>query len=175
MRIPPDVHKETTEMDIPRSSARSEWCCLASRGLHPKRNLAAGRVTRIFTGLDNIARSCEVKTAFGKLSRTVVKLMHVYAKPSSRLGLGFVAPRMLMLMINFWVTELNLPPWHVLISLLWKMFWADLTGNLISLFEQNYAWENNWIESNTKRQIQDRKPNFLQGIRALSSVINSRN
>ena len=57
------------------------------RGIWP-----LGRVTRTFTGPDNIARSCEVKTALGKLNRPAVKLMHVYPKPTSRLGLGCVGP-----------------------------------------------------------------------------------
>ena len=45
-----------------------------------------------FTGPDNIARSCEVKTALGKLNRPAVKLMHIYPKPTSRLELGCVGP-----------------------------------------------------------------------------------
>ena len=57
------------------------------RGIWP-----LGRVTRTFTGPDDIARSCEVKTALGKLNRPAVKLMHVYPKPTTRLGLGFVGP-----------------------------------------------------------------------------------
>ena len=57
------------------------------RGIWP-----LGRVTRTFAGPDNIARSCEVKTALGKLNRPAVKLMHVYPKPTSRLGLGCVGP-----------------------------------------------------------------------------------
>ena len=57
------------------------------RGIWP-----LGRVTRTFTGPDNIARSCEVKTALGKLTRPTVKLMLVYPKPTTRLGLGFVVP-----------------------------------------------------------------------------------
>ena len=55
------------------------------RGIWP-----LGRVTRTFTGPDNIARSCEVKIALGKINRPAVKLMHVYPKPTTRLGLGFV-------------------------------------------------------------------------------------
>ena len=57
------------------------------RGIWP-----LGRVTRTFTGPDNIARSCEFKTALGKLNRPAVKLMHVYPKPTSRLGLGCLGP-----------------------------------------------------------------------------------
>ncbi|XP_075263975.1 uncharacterized protein LOC142355812 [Convolutriloba macropyga] len=57
------------------------------RGIWP-----LGRVTRTFTGPDNIARSCEVTTALGKLNRPAVKLMHVYPKPTTRLGLGVVGP-----------------------------------------------------------------------------------
>ena len=51
-----------------------------------------GRVTRNFTGPSYIARSCEVKTALGKLTRPAVKLMHVYPKITTMLGLGFVGP-----------------------------------------------------------------------------------
>ena len=47
------------------------------RGIWPP-----GRVTRIFTGPNNIARSCEVKTALGKLNRPAAKLMHVYPQTS---------------------------------------------------------------------------------------------
>ena len=57
------------------------------RGIWP-----LGQVTRTSTGPSNIARSCEVKTALGKLIRPAVKLMHVYPKPPSRLGLGSVGP-----------------------------------------------------------------------------------
>ena len=49
-----------------------EW---TPRGIWP-----LGRVTRTFTGPDNIARSCEVKTALGKLKRPAVRLAHVFPK-----------------------------------------------------------------------------------------------
>ena len=58
-----------------------------SRGIWP-----LGRVTQTFAGLDNTTRSCEVKTALGKIIRSAFKLMHVYPKPTARLGLGFVGP-----------------------------------------------------------------------------------
>ena len=57
------------------------------RGIWP-----LGRVTRTFTGPDNIARSWEVKTTLGKLNRTAIKILHVYPKPTSSLGLGCVGP-----------------------------------------------------------------------------------
>ena len=60
---------------------------LTPRGIWPLK-----RVTWTFKGPDNIARSCEVKTALGKLSRPVAKLMHVYPEPTTRLGLGFGGP-----------------------------------------------------------------------------------
>ena len=69
---------------------------LTPRGIWP-----LGRVTRTFTGPDNIARSCEVKTALDKLNRPAVKLIHVYPKPTSRLGLGCVGPEEVMPHINF--------------------------------------------------------------------------
>ena len=47
----------------------------------PRGSWPMGRVTRIFTGPDNIARSGEAKTALGKLTRPAGKLMHVYPKP----------------------------------------------------------------------------------------------
>ena len=50
-----------------------EW---TPRGIWP-----LGRVTRIFTGPDKTARSCELKTALGFLTRPAVKLQHVYPKP----------------------------------------------------------------------------------------------
>ena len=49
-----------------------EW---TPRGIWP-----LGRVTRTFTGPDNITRSCEVKTALGKLKRPAVRLAHVIPK-----------------------------------------------------------------------------------------------
>ena len=51
-----------------------------------------GRVTRIFNGSDDIARSCEVKNAFGNLTIPAVELVHAYTKPTPRLRLGFVGP-----------------------------------------------------------------------------------
>ena len=50
-----------------------EW---TSRGIWP-----LGRVTRIFTGSDKTARSCELKTTLGSLTRSAVKLQHVHPKP----------------------------------------------------------------------------------------------
>ncbi|XP_075255279.1 uncharacterized protein LOC142348000 [Convolutriloba macropyga] len=49
-----------------------EW---TPRGIWP-----LGRVTRTFTGPDKTARSCEVKTALGILTRPAVKLAHVFLK-----------------------------------------------------------------------------------------------
>ena len=49
-----------------------EW---TPRGIWP-----LGRVTRTFTGPDKTARSCEVKTALGFLTRPAVKLAHVFPK-----------------------------------------------------------------------------------------------
>ena len=50
-----------------------EW---TPRGIWP-----VGRVTRTFTGPDQTARSCEVKTALGLLTRPAVRLAHVFPKP----------------------------------------------------------------------------------------------
>ena len=50
-----------------------EW---TPRGIWP-----LGRVTRTFTGPDKTARSCEVKTALGFLTRPAVRLAHVFPKP----------------------------------------------------------------------------------------------
>ncbi|XP_075243931.1 uncharacterized protein LOC142338179 [Convolutriloba macropyga] len=50
-----------------------EW---TPRGIWP-----LGRVTRTFTGPDQTARSCEVKTALGLLTRPAVRLAHVFPKP----------------------------------------------------------------------------------------------
>ena len=50
-----------------------EW---TPRGIWP-----IGRVTRTFTGPDQTARSCEVKTALGLLTRPAVRLAHVFPKP----------------------------------------------------------------------------------------------
>ena len=47
----------------------------------PRKIWPLGRVTRIFTGPDKTARSCELKTALGSLTRPAVKLQHVYPKP----------------------------------------------------------------------------------------------
>ena len=49
-----------------------EW---TPRGIWP-----LGRVTRTFTGPDRTARSFEVKTALGFLTRPAVKLAHVFQK-----------------------------------------------------------------------------------------------
>ena len=49
-----------------------EW---TPRGIWP-----LGRVTRTFIGPDKTARSCEVKTALGFLTRPAVKLAHVFPK-----------------------------------------------------------------------------------------------
>ncbi|XP_075258499.1 uncharacterized protein LOC142350534 [Convolutriloba macropyga] len=49
-----------------------EW---TPRGIWP-----LGRTTRMFTGPDKTARSCEVKTALGFLTRPAVKLAHVFPK-----------------------------------------------------------------------------------------------
>ena len=51
----------------------AEW---TSRGIWP-----LGRVTRTFTGPDKTARSCEVKTALGLLTRPAVRVAHVFPKP----------------------------------------------------------------------------------------------
>ena len=50
-----------------------EW---TPRGIWP-----LGRVTRIFTGPNKTARSCELKTALGAVTRPAVKLQHVFPKP----------------------------------------------------------------------------------------------
>ena len=56
-----------------------EW---TPRGIWP-----LGRVTRTFTGPDKTARSCEVKTALGFLTRPAVKLAHVFPQNTpARLG-----------------------------------------------------------------------------------------
>ena len=58
------------------------------RGIWP-----LGRVTRTFTGPEKTARSCEVKTALGFLTRPAVKPAHVFPKPSRKVrGLGNVGP-----------------------------------------------------------------------------------
>ena len=62
------------------------------RSLHQEESGRWDESHRLFFGPDNIARSCEVKTALGKLNRPAVKLMHVYPKPTSRLWLGCVGP-----------------------------------------------------------------------------------
>ena len=46
------------------------------RGIWP-----LGRVTRTFTGPDQTARSCEVKTTLGLLTRPAARLAHVFLKP----------------------------------------------------------------------------------------------
>ena len=69
------------------------------RGMWPM-----GRFTRTFTGPDYTARSCKVKTALGKLTRPAVKLMHVYPKTTTSLGLGFVGP------VEKLLTLIVLPP-----------------------------------------------------------------
>ena len=48
---------------------------LTPRGIWPQ-----GCVTRIFSAADNIARSCELETALGSLTRPAVKLQKVYLK-----------------------------------------------------------------------------------------------
>ena len=57
------------------------------RGIWP-----LGRVTRTFTGPDNIDRSCEVKTALGKLKKNSNKTYACLPQTPSRLGLGCVGP-----------------------------------------------------------------------------------
>ena len=88
-RVRPYAELET-KVDFKRSCSGSGQCDLAAGGVDSQGNLATG-VTRIFTGLDKTARSCELKTALGSLTRPAVKLQNVYPKPH-KVRVRFLGP-----------------------------------------------------------------------------------
>ena len=79
-RVRPHAESEM-KVDFKRSCSESGRCGLAAGGVDSQENLATRKSHQDFHLPDKTARSCELKTALGSLTRPAVKLQHVYTKP----------------------------------------------------------------------------------------------